>query len=564
MTPRRPVGHGHHRKPGAAGRDRRARPRAGGRPGLRPGQGRTRRGRAGRSPDDRGHHNRRAGRDSRARTRTSSSTWAGSSTTRRAASPTSSTCSAPASTSSPPAARSSTPRRSTRLDTRRSSRPASAVASTFLGVGLFPGFWGEAIAPVLSRLAFNCDRIAVRETLSYAGYPSTQLLFDIMGYGHPADSDVPMMSDPARAGGAFNGTATVLAKALGLDVAALEPYREVAVTDRELTVAAGTIPAGTVGAMKLGVRADCGPVTIEVEHVTWMAPDVQPMWSAGGEGYHIEFDGGTVACGAASSSASTARTTPTWGAWPPRCTPCTRSRPCRAAARRARPRRRDHLRRETDMSDVTPARIGVLDRLRRSQGRLRREHPPLARSSSPTSSREQGLLERPVEFVVRAVQGLPERHVPRGARRVPRARRRGRARDLRALGLGERRGARAATSRRSPRSSCITMGGIRVACSASGSSACPPARWKRSRSSWRPIAALDGCRIGGHRVRGLAHRQRVPPHHPGRVQRRRAPDHRRGADPAGRGGEAGGDGRSSPTASPTASSTSASASAFPG
>ena len=163
--------------------------------------------------------------------------------------------------------------------------------STFLGVGLFPGFWGEAITPVLSRLAFSCDRIAVRETLSYAGYPSTELLFDIMGYGHAADSTTPMMSDPSRAGGAFNGTATVLAKALGLTVAGLQPYREVATTDRELTVAAGTIPAGTVGAMKLGVRADCAPVTIEVEHVTWMAPDVEPAWSAGGEGYHIEFGG---------------------------------------------------------------------------------------------------------------------------------------------------------------------------------------------------------------------------------------------------------------------------------
>jgi hypothetical protein len=162
---------------------------------------------------------------------------------------------------------------------------------TFLGVGLFPGFWGEAVAPVLTRLAYRCDRIAVRETLSYAGYPGTQLLFDIMGYGHPADSIVPMMSDPSRAGGAFNGTATVLAKALGLVPRSLEPRRAVAVTERELDVAAGTIPAGTVGAIKLGVRADCGNVVLDVEHVTWMAPDVEPTWSAGGEGYHIEFGG---------------------------------------------------------------------------------------------------------------------------------------------------------------------------------------------------------------------------------------------------------------------------------
>jgi hypothetical protein len=165
------------------------------------------------------------------------------------------------------------------------------AGGTFLGVGLFPGFWGEAVVPVLSRLSFECDRIAVRETLSYAGYPSTRLLFDIMGYGHPADSAVPMMSDPRRAGVAFNGTATVLAKRLGLEVAGLEAHREVAVTGRELIVAAGTVPAGTVGAVKLGVRADCGPVVIEVEHVTWMAPDVEPSWSAGGEGYHIELGG---------------------------------------------------------------------------------------------------------------------------------------------------------------------------------------------------------------------------------------------------------------------------------
>jgi hypothetical protein len=49
--------------------------------------------------------------------------------------------------------------------------------------------------------------------------------------------------------------------------------------------------------MKLGVLADCGPVIIAVEHVTWMAPEVQPEWSAPGEGYQIEFDGApTLRC----------------------------------------------------------------------------------------------------------------------------------------------------------------------------------------------------------------------------------------------------------------------------
>ena len=169
-------------------------------------------------------------------------------------------------------------------------------SSTFLGVGLYPGFWGEAVAPLLSRLSFQCDAIVVRESLSYAGYPGRQLLFDTMGYGHAPDSDIPLLADPSRAGNAFLCTVKIIAKALGLEVGAVEPYREVAVTDRDLDVACGRIEAGTVGAMKLGVRATCGPTTISVEHVTWMAPDVEPAWSTS-EGYEIEFDGApTLRC----------------------------------------------------------------------------------------------------------------------------------------------------------------------------------------------------------------------------------------------------------------------------
>jgi hypothetical protein len=162
--------------------------------------------------------------------------------------------------------------------------------ATFLGLGLFPGFWGEAVVPVLNRLSARLGHLAVRESLCYAGYPSESLIFDVMGYGqHPASTSA-LLSDPSRAGSAFVGTATVVAKALGVEVEHVEPFRETATTDVELAVAAGTIPAGTVAAMKLGVRASCGDVTILIEHVTWMAEAVAPEWSRS-EGYEIEFDG---------------------------------------------------------------------------------------------------------------------------------------------------------------------------------------------------------------------------------------------------------------------------------
>jgi hypothetical protein len=167
---------------------------------------------------------------------------------------------------------------------------SGAGGSTFLGLGLFPGFWGEVIAPMLSRLSFRAGNIVVRESLSYAGYDSAPLMFDVMGYGQPPGSTHARLSDPSHAASAFVGTASVVAKALGANVEKIEPFRETVVTDRELRVAAGTIPAGTVGAMKLGLRAHCGALTVTVEHVTWMGDDVAPDWS-GREGYEIEFDG---------------------------------------------------------------------------------------------------------------------------------------------------------------------------------------------------------------------------------------------------------------------------------
>ncbi len=170
-------------------------------------------------------------------------------------------------------------------------RACEQGSSTFLGVGIFPGFIGEALAPVLSRLSYDYKTVAISEGLCYAGYPGTELMFEFMGYGQDPAADTSLYSrNPNLVGAAFIGTATVLAKALGLDVLATECFRETRITETDLQVSAGLIRAGTIGAMKLGLRADCGPVTITVEHVTWMGPDVAPEWVRS-EGYEIEFDG---------------------------------------------------------------------------------------------------------------------------------------------------------------------------------------------------------------------------------------------------------------------------------
>jgi 2,4-diaminopentanoate dehydrogenase len=161
--------------------------------------------------------------------------------------------------------------------------------SSFLGLGLFPGFIGETVAPVLSRLTQRVTRISVREVLSYATYASTDLMFNTMGFGHAPDDPAPLLANAEYAAAAWIGTATVLAQALGLQIREVSGFRDVVTTPRALTVAAGEIPAGTVGAMRFGVVADCTDVTLEVEHLTRMADDLAPDWPTE-DGYEITYE----------------------------------------------------------------------------------------------------------------------------------------------------------------------------------------------------------------------------------------------------------------------------------
>ncbi|WP_264023425.1 NAD(P)H-dependent amine dehydrogenase family protein [Mycolicibacterium pyrenivorans] len=161
---------------------------------------------------------------------------------------------------------------------------------TFLGLGLFPGFYGETLAPVLSRLTQKTSRISVREVINYATYASTDLMFDTMGFAHAPEDTSPALANEQYAAAVWIGTATILAQALGLTIDSASGYRHVATTPRDLEVAAGRIPAGTVAAMRFGVSARCGDTTIDVEHLTRMADDIAPDWPSE-IGYEICYEG---------------------------------------------------------------------------------------------------------------------------------------------------------------------------------------------------------------------------------------------------------------------------------
>lgn len=169
-------------------------------------------------------------------------------------------------------------------------KACSAGGSSFLGLGLYPGFVGESLVPILSRLTQRTGRITIREVLNYSTYASRDLIFNAMGFGHDPDDTTPLLTNPEYAANAWIGSATVVAQTLGLEIRRVHGYRDVVITPRALSVAAGEIPAGTVGAMRFGVVADCGEITLAVEHLTRMADDLAPDWPTE-IGYEIEFEG---------------------------------------------------------------------------------------------------------------------------------------------------------------------------------------------------------------------------------------------------------------------------------
>lgn len=163
--------------------------------------------------------------------------------------------------------------------------------STFHGLGIMPGFISETVALTLTRMSQRIDRLVASETLSYDQYPSTFQMFDLMGFGFLPDDPRPAFSDPELVGDTWRHSAMLVADTVGLRYDRIECFREVRPATRDLRVAAGFIPEGTVGAMNFGVRVLVeNEPRIVMQHFTRMQADLAPEWPTG-DGWTIAIKG---------------------------------------------------------------------------------------------------------------------------------------------------------------------------------------------------------------------------------------------------------------------------------
>ena len=171
--------------------------------------------------------------------------------------------------------------------------------SSLYASGIEPGFAGDHLVLTLATMSKRIRSIRTQEIFGYEHYPVAFTMFEVFGFGKPLDHRC-LMELPGVQTSAWGPPVQFVADQLGVALGEIRETYEKRVTDRTLEVAAGTIEAGTVGAVRFEtIGVVDGRDAIVIEHVNRMAPDLAPDWpTAERDGtYRVTIDGEpTLSC----------------------------------------------------------------------------------------------------------------------------------------------------------------------------------------------------------------------------------------------------------------------------
>ncbi|GIW42620.1 MAG: hypothetical protein KatS3mg076_3197 [Candidatus Binatia bacterium] len=165
--------------------------------------------------------------------------------------------------------------------------------ATFYCSGIDPGFSPDALPIVLSSLSERIESIRAQEIFDYASYDQPETLFEVMGFGKPPGTSVPLLL-PGSLSLAWGPSVRMVADALEVELDEVREWHEVAVAEESFEISCGRIEKGTVAGIHFEVSGIVGgkPVIV-VEHVTRLRDDIAPDWPRGvGPGtYRVTIEG---------------------------------------------------------------------------------------------------------------------------------------------------------------------------------------------------------------------------------------------------------------------------------
>lgn len=155
---------------------------------------------------------------------------------------------------------------------------AKAGQASLYSSGIFPGFGSDQLALVLSTQSSQIRTVRATEVSLNDHYPGGQVMMDGMGFGRPLDFE-PWLSQPGAIETSWRGPIHLIAEGLGAELDEVRGSLDRSLTNRDIEVAFGTIPAGTCGAVRTRATGIVhGREAIVIDHVIRMARDVAPEW----------------------------------------------------------------------------------------------------------------------------------------------------------------------------------------------------------------------------------------------------------------------------------------------
>lgn len=176
---------------------------------------------------------------------------------------------------------------------RRLTQACRNGGASFFHVGINPGFAMDLWPMQLSRLCGRIDTVRVSEIVDMSRYSSIHMVRDAIGFGLPADAKTPMDTHFSQVTNSpFYLSMRMFADAIGVHLDDVRYHKQVAVTQQELTIAAGTIEAGTIAAMKMSLDGIVhGRSAICFELIWRVTDDVAPDWPGGDSRWLLHIDG---------------------------------------------------------------------------------------------------------------------------------------------------------------------------------------------------------------------------------------------------------------------------------
>lgn len=177
----------------------------------------------------------------------------------------------------------------------RLNQACAAGNSSFLYVGVSPGFMPDRLILNLTAISSRIEKISVQEIMNYGQYNDREMLFEFFGFGKEVSAFDPT-SLIAAFGRSLGGSVAMIADGLRLNLDKIETSIEFSINDRRFDLPTGVIEKGTIGAERIRASGIVGGVErITVEHITRVGDHIAANWPRFGagnaEGYRLAIMG---------------------------------------------------------------------------------------------------------------------------------------------------------------------------------------------------------------------------------------------------------------------------------